>query len=60
MFYQGKFNEMQIKRIIKNNLPYFMMPNRVVKIDDLCYTSTGKVDRTRIFEEWKWKGEVNA
>ncbi len=60
VFYQGKFNEMQIKRIIKNNLPYFMMPNRVVKIDDLCYTSTGKVDRTRIFEEWKWKGEVNA
>lgn len=51
LFYTGKAFEMDILRYMKEHLPSYMIPSRLIRIELLPYTASGKVDRLGL-KEW--------
>lgn len=50
-FYSGLTGEVEIKSVIKNRLPDYMMPYRIIRMDMLPLNANGKIDRKKLLEE---------
>lgn len=48
--YAGDISEQEIISIMKNKLPSYMMPKKIVKIDTMPLNLNGKIDRKKIKE----------
>ena len=49
-FYIGDIDSKEIKHILKSDLPVYMMPGKLVKLDDLPLSKNGKIDRKKLEE----------
>ncbi len=51
LFYVGDIEKADLTREIRNSLQRYMIPNRIVKLDAMPFTATGKIDRKKLDEE---------
>lgn len=51
LFYTGGIEKDALMRSLRNSLQKYMLPNKIVKLDKMPYTKTGKVDRKNLNEE---------
>lgn len=49
-FYSGMIEETEIRSIIKERLPDYMVPYKIIKMDTLPLNANGKIDRKKIME----------
>ncbi len=45
LFYDGDISEVELMENLKEKLPRYMMPAKVVKIEEIPFTANGKIDR---------------
>jgi non-ribosomal peptide synthetase component F len=53
LFYEGVVSEREIAALMQSRLPRYMHPNTVVKLDNMPSTPNGKIDRLRVWEEYR-------
>ncbi len=51
LFYVGNKEKAELTKELKNVLQRYMLPNRIVKLDEMPFTATGKIDRKKLNEE---------
>ena len=52
-FYTGETDEKQIRTSLKNQLARYMIPERIVKLEEMPHTSSMKLDRVKLKEMMK-------
>lgn len=52
-FYTGSSDEKMVKRALREKIPRYMLPDKIISRDDLPKTGNGKMDRVRIRREWE-------
>ena len=52
-FYVGKIDKKQVHDYLKNNLPIFMIPNKITQIEKFELTKNGKIDRMALLKNIK-------
>ena len=50
-FYEGNVDEVLLAQKLRNRLPRFMVPSKVMMVTDMPLTKNGKVDRVQLMEE---------
>ena len=50
LYFVGSADEKELSAELKNDLPRYMVPSRIFKIDILPLTSNGKTDRIKLKE----------
>ncbi|MFJ6264446.1 AMP-binding protein [Lysinibacillus xylanilyticus] len=48
LFYKGSITEMKLRDYISNELPAYMVPNQIIKLDEINLTVNGKIDKNSI------------
>ena len=49
-FYIGNIEKTELHDILKKNLPVFMVPNILRKLDEFPITKNGKIDRKQLMQ----------
>lgn len=49
-FYMGELEENQLRRQLKEQLPYFMVPGALTRVDQFPLTKNGKIDRKELMK----------
>lgn len=53
LFYQGKeLSNIDILKRLKDKLPNYMIPNKIIKLDTLPHNANGKIDRKKLKEDY--------
>ena len=50
MAYVGKYQEKELKKMLKDKLPAHMIPREIVKLDKLPLNPSNKIDRLKLQE----------
>lgn len=50
LFYVGGMDEKSLAASLKEKLPRYMMPNRIIRLEQMPFTLNGKIDRTALQE----------
>lgn len=50
LYYVGDISEKELISAIKKNVPRYMVPNMICKMEKMCYTPNGKVDRNALMK----------
>lgn len=50
-FYIGDLEEMKVREILKRDLPIYMIPTKIIKVDELPLTKNGKIDRKKLLDD---------
>lgn len=45
LFFQGTAHEKEIIKILKNKIPYYMIPQSVIKVEEMPLNANGKINR---------------
>lgn len=56
LFYVGEKDKKEVKGILKDKLPRYMLPNKIIQLDEMPLTPNGKIDRNLLKE----KGNKNG
>ncbi len=48
LYYVGDITEKELTVRLKDKLPRYMVPNRIIKLDDMPLTANGKIDRVTL------------
>ncbi len=51
LFYVGDKDKAELTKELKSALQRYMLPNRIVKLNEMPFTATGKIDRKKLNEE---------
>lgn len=51
LFFEGDQDEINLSKFLRQNLPYYMLPNAIIKKDTLNITKNGKIDRKALHME---------
>lgn len=57
LFYVGNIEEKELREMVRNKIPQYMVPGKYIKRDDLPRLSNGKLDRKRLSTYVKEGGE---
>lgn len=49
-FYIGNISESEVRSILKEKLPTYMIPNKIIQLDNMPLTKNGKIDRAKLME----------
>lgn len=52
-FYIGDIDEKSVRLLLKDKLPVYMIPSKIIKLDNLPITKNGKIDRKKLLEIYK-------
>ncbi len=52
LFYTGDATKVELTEFLKRKLPRFMVPNKIRKLDNMPFTSNGKINRNILKEEY--------
>ena len=50
LYYVGDISEKELASSIKKSVPRYMVSNRICKLEKMCYTSNGKIDRNALMK----------
>lgn len=53
LFYVGELSEKELTLILKERLPRYMVPNKIIKLDMMPLTANGKTDRMALKAEYE-------
>lgn len=53
LFYVGEKDKKEVKNILKDKLPRYMIPNRIIQLEEMPLTPNGKIDRNLLKEKGK-------
>lgn len=48
LYYVGDFIEKEMASVLKTKLPRYMLPNRIVRLEQMPFTANGKIDRVTL------------
>lgn len=48
LYYVGELTEKELAETLKDRLPRYMMPNRIVRLESMPFTANGKIDRVAL------------
>ena len=48
LYYTGNSTHKEVKNAIKDMLPGYMLPNRIIRLDKMPLTANGKIDRIEL------------
>lgn len=48
LYYVGELTEKELAEMLKDRLPRYMMPNRIVRLESMPFTANGKIDRVAL------------
>jgi len=48
LYYLGDLEEKELAEQLKTKLPRYMMPNRIVRLEEMPFTANGKIDRVAL------------
>lgn len=55
LYYIGEMEKKDISVILRDKLPRYMAPNSIVKLEQMPFTTNGKIDRTALKKEYQMK-----
>ena len=62
LYYVGEMEEKSLAELLKEKLPRYMIPNRIIRLEQMPLTANGKIDRVTLKknyqtgkEKYKWK-----
>lgn len=55
LYYVGDMDEKELTLILKDKLPRYMLPNRILKLEDMPLTPNGKIDRVTLKKQYQGK-----
>lgn len=50
LYYVGGISEKELASSIKRSVPRYMVPNMICKLEKMCYTPNGKIDRNALIQ----------
>lgn len=50
LFYAGSVDKKELQEILKEKVPPFMIPNKMVQVEEMPMTKNGKIDRNKLKE----------
>ena len=53
LFYVGDCDEKQLTAALKERLPRYMIPNRILRLEEMPLTANGKLNRVKLAENYK-------
>ena len=48
LFYVGSLSEKDLAVVLKDKLPRYMLPNRMISLEEMPLTANGKIDRVTL------------
>lgn len=48
LYYMGDLEEAELTNRLKTRLPRYMMPNRIIRLEQMPFTANGKIDRVTL------------
>ena len=48
LFYTGSREEQELREALKTSLPVYMLPNRVIRLEEMPLNLNGKTDRVKL------------
>lgn len=48
LYYVGDLEEAELMNRLKTRLPRYMMPNRIIRLEQMPFTANGKIDRVTL------------
>lgn len=55
LYYVGSIEQKDLTVVLKDKLPRYMLPNRIIKIDEMPLTANGKIDRVTLKKTYQNK-----
>jgi acyl-coenzyme A synthetase/AMP-(fatty) acid ligase len=55
VYYVGDITDKELTIALKEKLPRYMVPNRIIKLDNMPLTANGKIDRVTLKRMYKDK-----
>lgn len=55
LYYVGDMDEREMANVLKEKLPRYMIPNSIIKMDELPLTANGKIDRVTLKNKYQNK-----
>ena len=53
LFYVGDCDEKSLTASLKERLPRYMIPNKILRLDEMPLTANGKLNRVKLAESYK-------
>ena len=50
LYYVGDMGEAELTAQLKEKLPRYMVPNHVIRLDEMVFTENGKINRVKLKE----------
>lgn len=60
LYYQGSLTEKEILKLLKDKLPYYMIPQILILKDEMPLNANGKIDRIKLKENVGWYDDVTG
>ena len=60
LFYVGDITEKDLIAEMKRVLPRYMLPNRMIRLDEMPFTANGKIDRVKLKNKIEDEGDKNG
>lgn len=56
LYYVGELSEKELTEALKGRLPRYMIPNRIIRLEQMPLTANGKIDRVTLKNRYEKKG----
>lgn len=56
LYYVGEISEKELTEALKTRLPRYMLPNRIIRLEQMPFTANGKIDRVTLKNRYEKKG----
>lgn len=53
LYYVGTIEEKELALVLKERLPRYMIPNNIIKLDQMPFTANGKIDRVTLKKNYQ-------
>ena len=53
LYYVGETGEKELAAALRDRLPRYMMPNRILRTEELPFTANGKIDRIALKKQYE-------
>ena len=56
LYYVGDLSEKELTEALKGKLPRYMLPNKLIRLEQMPFTANGKIDRVTLKNQYEKKG----
>ena len=52
-FYVGEIDKKELRRKVKEQMPALMLPDKILHMDEMTMTKSGKIDRAALWNHYR-------